>query len=116
MYHDHGTSEQFHSELKTDMNVERFPSRDFAVNSLILQIAMIAFNALRYIGQSALSHGELLPVKPEVKRKRLRKVISDLICVACKLVSHSRESIIRIWEGNPWARVFLELHWQFQNA
>lgn len=116
LYHDHGTSEQFHSELKTDMDVERFPSRDFAVNSLILQIAMIAFNALRYIGQSALRHGELLPVKPTVKRKRLRKVISDLINVACKLVTHSREYIIRIWKDNPWAKVFLELHKQFQTV
>ncbi|NEW09017.1 hypothetical protein GK047_23785 [Paenibacillus sp. SYP-B3998] len=35
LYHDHDTSEQFHSELKTDMDVERFPSGKFAVNSLI---------------------------------------------------------------------------------
>ncbi|MCP4178650.1 MAG: transposase [bacterium] len=114
LYHDHGTSEQFHSELKTDMNVERFPSKDFTVNNLFLQIAMIAFNALRFIGQSTLRYGELLPVKTGVKRKRLRKVISDLICVACKLIYHSREYVIRIWEGNPWAKVFLELHRQFQ--
>ena len=27
LYHDHGTSEQFHSELKSDLNVERLPDR-----------------------------------------------------------------------------------------
>jgi hypothetical protein len=47
---DHGTSEQFHSELKTDMNVERLPSRKRAVNSLVLTVAMLAFNTLRLIG------------------------------------------------------------------
>lgn len=35
-YHDHGTSEQFHSELKTDMNIEKLPSGKFATNALIL--------------------------------------------------------------------------------
>jgi hypothetical protein len=34
LYHDHGTSEQYHSELKSDLNLERFPSQSFAVNTL----------------------------------------------------------------------------------
>ena len=29
LYHAHGTSEQFHSELKSDMDVERLPSGKF---------------------------------------------------------------------------------------
>ena len=36
LYHEHGTSEQFHSEIKSDLGVERFPSCHFATNSLIL--------------------------------------------------------------------------------
>lgn len=87
--HSNDISEQFHSELKTDMDVERLPSGDFAVNSLILKIAMIAFNILRFTGQTALSKAELLPVKTSVKRKRLRRVITDLIFVGCKLVYRS---------------------------
>jgi hypothetical protein len=61
LYHDHGTSEQFHSELKTDMDIERLPSRDFKVNKLVLQLAMIAFNTLRFIGQTALKHAKATP-------------------------------------------------------
>ena len=30
LYHDHATREQFHSELKADMDVERLPSGDYA--------------------------------------------------------------------------------------
>ncbi|OQY35551.1 MAG: hypothetical protein B6241_01205 [Spirochaetaceae bacterium 4572_59] len=63
LYHDHGTSEQFHSELKTDMDFERFPSGKIGVNKIILQLAMIAFNILRLIGQKALSFREDLPYK-----------------------------------------------------
>ena len=110
LYHDHGTSEQFHSELKTDMDVERLPSRDFIVNKLILQLAMIAFNTLRFIGQTALAKRGLLPFKTKVKRKRLRKVISDLIYISCKYVSRSRQHFIHIWEKNPWGSVFEEIY------
>ena len=74
-----GIGKVLNSELKTDMHVERLPSGKRAVNSLILTVAMRAFNTLRFIGQKALAAKGLLPVKTEVKRKRLRKVIDDLI-------------------------------------
>lgn len=44
LYHDHGTSEQFHSGLKSDMGVERLPSGKFQVNKVILTLAMLAAN------------------------------------------------------------------------
>jgi hypothetical protein len=61
LYHAHGTSEQFHSELKSDMGIERLPSGKFSVNTVLLHIAMVAFNTLRLIGQTALSVKEDLP-------------------------------------------------------
>ena len=106
LYHDHGTSEQFHSELKSDMNVERFPSGKMKVNKLLLSIAMLAFNSLRMIGQLSLSDKSILPYKTKSFRKRLGKVISDLIFVGCKVVKRSRQFILRLWDQNPWYRVF----------
>ena len=113
LYHDHGTSEQFHSELKTDMDVERLPSGSMKVNELVLAISMLAFNTLRFIGQRALSKSELLPSPPAVARKRLRKVIFDLILIGCKLARHGRQMILRIWNGNPWLPVFDVLYAEF---
>ncbi len=113
LYHDHGTSEQFHSELKSDMGVERLPSGSMKVNALILMISMLAFNTLRFIGQRSLSKPDLLPSKPDVACKRLRKVIADLIMVGCKLVAHGRRLALRIWEYNPWLPVFNELYAEF---
>lgn len=51
LYHDHGTSEQFHSEIKSDMGVERLPIGNFASNSLVLHLTMLSYNMLRIIGQ-----------------------------------------------------------------
>ena len=115
LYHDHGTSEQFHSELKTDMDVERLPSGKMLVNSLILQLSKLAYNTLRMIGQTALNEKKLQPYKTKSKRKRLRKVISDIIYIAGKIVTHSRKIILRLWEHNPWTSIFQKLCMIFDN-
>ena len=106
LYHAHGTAEQYHSELKSDMNVERLPSGKFAVNAMLLQAAMLSFNILRFIGQTALSLKESLPYKTDVLRKRLRKVIDDLIRVAVKIIRHAGQTVIKLWEKDPWFECF----------
>ncbi len=37
-YHAHGKCEQFHSEIKTDMDVERLPSGKFDTDELVLEL------------------------------------------------------------------------------
>ena len=113
LYHQHGTSEQFHSECKTDMDVERLPSGKFEANSLILKLGMIAFNCLRTIGQTALLMKEELPIKLNVSRRRLRSVLQDLMYIACKRVSHSGNMILKFGKHCPWFRVFQQLYLRF---
>ena len=38
LYHDHGTSGQFHSELESDLGIERFPFADYTTNQLFLAL------------------------------------------------------------------------------
>ncbi|MDR0447671.1 MAG: IS1380 family transposase [Treponema sp.] len=105
LYHGHATSEQFHSELKHDMGIERLPSGKFAVNRILFTVAMNAYNTLRLLGQKS--------IEPEsrkmLKRKRLVKVIRDLICIAGKLIKHGRNLIFKINEKEPMLPVFLRL-------
>ena len=54
LFHAHGECEQFHSEVKTDMDLEQFPSGKFATNALILELGMIAYNILRMIGHGTI--------------------------------------------------------------
>lgn len=113
LYHNHGTSEQFHSEFKTDMGIERLPSSKFKTNALLLHLAMIAFNILRVVGQTALTFSKAIPVKIKVARRRLRSVIQDLIYVACKRVNHSNTLTLKFGRNCPWFDVFRRLYVKF---
>jgi hypothetical protein len=116
LYHDHGTMEQFHSELKTDMGLEKFPSGKYGVNQIILQMGMCAYNALRYIGQGMLEEKEVLPIKQKegTVRKRLVHVIRYIIQMAGKLVRHAGKVVFKIYDNNEWLPVFRILHARIQ--
>lgn len=115
LYHDHGTSEQFHSELKSDMGVERLPSGKFTTNATVLQVAMVAFNILRKIGQNLLSYAADLPIKLTMKRRRLRKVIQDIIYLACKYVKTGNRFKLKLGEYCPWFYPFKRLYLSYLN-
>jgi len=108
LYHEHGTSEQFHSELKTDMDLERLPSGKFATNALVLLLGMFAYNALRLCGQTGIRVDGCLPpdlrapVRKEAKRRRLRSVILDMMYVAAQLVRHANRWALNFWRKDPW--------------
>lgn len=107
LYHAHGECEQFHSEVKTDMDLERLPSGKFATNALILELEMIAYNILRMIGQGTIG-GRAPRQKREVKRRRLRTVISNLIMMASHVTTHARQLIIGLGKSNVWRHIFAD--------
>lgn len=110
LYHDHGTSEQFHSELKSDMDIERLASGKFKTNSLILIMAMFSFNILREIGMKMLDFKEDAPISMNVKRKRIKSVLRDIINVAAKWVSHEGYKIIKFGKNFKWFNVFRNIY------
>jgi hypothetical protein len=112
LYHDHGTSEQFHSELKTDMNLERLPSGNFSTNALVLLSGMVAYNVLRLCGQVSLQYKESSPSyrRKKVSRRRVRTVIQDLMYLACRVVSHSRRLILSFGRYSAWAEVWKHIY------
>jgi hypothetical protein len=89
LYEDHGTSEQFHAEIKSDMDIERLPSGKFATNALILTLGGLAYNILRAIGQLGLVSGET-PVRHIAKRRRIKTVMQELMYLAARLVRTGR--------------------------
>ena len=107
MYHAHGECEQFHSEIKTDMDLERLPSGKFNTNALILELAIMAYNILRMIGQGTIG-GRAPRQKRDVKRRRLHTVISNLIMMACHITSHARQLIMGLGKSNVWRHIFAD--------
>jgi hypothetical protein len=110
LYHNHATSEQFHSELKTDMDIEKLPSGKFKTNALFLSLGTLAYNCLRILGQRALKMKDLLPRSFDVTRRRLRSVMQDLIYVGCKIVSHANSKILKFGRHCPYFKVIQELY------
>ena len=102
LYHDHGTSEQFHSELKSDMDVERLPSGKLCANKIILLCAMVAFNLLRSLGQEVLARARLAPQKIKVRRWRMKTVLQNIIYCAVRLVRHAGRIELHFGKRCPW--------------
>jgi hypothetical protein len=118
LYHDHGTSEQFHSELKSDMGLERLPSGHFASNSLILHLAMLTYNMLRIIGQISIEERDPTELpgirRKKVTRRRIRTVMQDLMYMAGRLVTGGRQWFLSFGQLNPFSklmeRIYLRLN------
>ena len=112
-YHARGGSEQFHSGLKTDMDLERLPSGKFETNELVLEPAILSYNILRMTGQE--SPGKRNPhLKKTVKRRRHRTAINNLINMACHVTEHARKLIIGLGKSNVWRDVFRHVYYAFE--
>jgi len=110
-YHAHGECEQYHSEIKTDMDVERLPSGKFATNALVLELTILAYNILRMIGQESLKHKP--PEKRAVRRRRIRTVIGNLILCASHITTHARQTIMALGCSNVWRQAFEQVWRRF---
>lgn len=104
LYKDHGTSEQFHSEFKTDLDLERMPSSKFKTNDLWLHIAKLTFNILRLIGEKAI---EICNLK--LVRQRLRTVILKIIYTPCWFSRKNKKWTIFLPRNHPTTNYFLPL-------
>lgn len=113
LYHAHGTSEQFHSEFKGDMGLERLPSGHFATNTRIMYLGLLAYNLLRLIGQSSLEYDVYTSGKKKVFRRRLRSVIQDMIYLASRLVRKANRRWISFGQHCPYYEVFRGLYYRW---
>ena len=100
LYCDHGTHEQFHSEFKTDLDLERLPSGKFASNDLILSLAALTYNLLRLLGQQTLT-GDNAPIRHPAKRRRIKTVMQELLRVAVIMTRHGRRLVLNFARHCP---------------
>ena len=111
LYADHGTAEQFHSEFKTDMDIERLPSGKFATNALVLACSVLTYNILRWIGQIGLT-GPDAPLRHKAKRRRIKTVMQELIYLASKFTQTGRRWRLAFGKRcRTWA-LFDRLYWR----
>jgi Transposase DDE domain group 1 len=112
LYADHGTHEQFHAEFKTDLDLTRLPSGKFDTNYLVCQLAALAMNILRLMGQRGLL-GPDAPVRHSAKRRRIKTVMQELIYRAGRLIQTGRRIILGLGANDRAAKVFMRSYAQF---
>jgi len=112
LYREHATCEQFHSEIKSDIGLERFPSGYFDTNAAILKLAALALNILRIIGQTALD-GDVKLTRHDVRRLRAKTVMKRLIFIAGHVVSHARQTFLGLGRSNIWRDAFVRIYTAF---
>lgn len=109
LYHNHAICEQFHSEIKSDMGIERLPSGKFDTNALILKLGMIAYNILRIIGTEAMKKQDMPIRHSTIKRRRIKTVIERLMLIAGHLTVHARRMVLSLGRSSPWANTFIRI-------
>ena len=115
LYCDHATHEQFHSEFKTDMDLERLPSGKFDTNYLVCQLAALAMNLLRMIGQNTLNESDS-PVRHTAKRRRIRTVMHEMMFKAARMIKHAGRWILGLGESDSGFAVFERHYGQLKTA
>lgn len=109
LYADHGTSEQFHSEFKSDLDTERLPSGKFATNALVLGVSMLAYNVLRWIGQNSLL-GPDSPKRKQAKRRRIKTVMQEMMYLAVRVVRSARRYRLSFGKGCCCLSIFERIY------
>jgi len=115
LYCDHATHEQFHSEFKSDMDLERLPSGKFDTNYLVCQLAAVAMNLLRLIGQNTLNEPDA-PVRHKAKRRRIKTVMQELIFKAARMIHHAGRWVLGLGQSEPAFAVFERHYTQLDKA
>ena len=73
----------------------RFPSREFGINQMWLQLALMAADLIAWT-QTTLLDGPLAKIETKLLRYRL-------LHVAARILTHGRTTIVKIAAGWPWA-------------
>ena len=105
LYCDHATHEQFHSEFKSDMDLERLPSGKFDTNYLVCQLAAVAMNLLRLIGQHTLNEPDA-PMRHTAKRRRIKTVLQEMMFKAARMIHHAGRWVLGLGASDSGFAVF----------
>lgn len=107
LYEDHGTSEQFHAELKGELDLERLPSGKFTTNALVFHLGGLAYNLVRVLG---IKGKAVFRHRHPSKRRRMKTVIQELILLPAKFLGGSNQMKLDLGKAHPGREAILALH------
>lgn len=107
LYCQHATSEQYHSEIKGELDLERMPSGFFATNTLVLRLGILAYNTLRLLG---IMGKNVMKHRHPAKRRRLKTIIQELIFVPARVLTGMNQIKFDLGKHLPGRDAFLALY------
>lgn len=107
LYEDHGTSEQFHAELKGELDLERLPSGKFNTNALVFHLGGLAYNLVRVLG---IKGKAVFQHRHPSKRRRMKTVIQELILLPARFLGGSNQMKLDLGKAHPGREAILALH------
>ncbi len=107
LYCEHATAEQYHAEIKSELDLERMPSGAFKTNALVLGLGMLAYNVLRLLG--ILGNGVIRHRHP-AKRRRMKTIIQELIQIPARILRGSGQLKLDIGRDLPGREAFIALY------
>ena len=113
-YRDRGTSEQYHAEFKSELNMERLPSGKLSVNSAFLKMGMLVYNMFKIVGQDMVISRSLGLKK--ATRRRMKTVMNSVIYMCGRITRHARRAVLHLACPKPWYRFFSNLFCRLQAA
>ena len=114
LYRLRGTSEQYHAEFKSEMDMERPPSGDLTVNNAFLRMGMLTHNMLKVIALD-LAGAQGLGLKTATRR-RIRTVINSVILMAGRVVKGSRYLKMQLACSKQWFEWFQAIFQRFKSV
>ena len=87
------------------MDLERLPSGKFDTNYLVCQLAAVARNKLRLIGQNTLNEPDA-PMRHSAKRRRIETVMQEMMFKAARMIKHAGRWILGLGAGDSGFAVF----------
>ncbi len=112
LYEKWDLSEQFHSETKSDLDLERLLSGRLATNALVPTLGGFAYNILRILGQNE-PLGRFSPVHHPAKRRRVRAVIQELMYLAARVIRTGRRLKLQFRRHCPAFHAFRRVYLRF---
>jgi hypothetical protein len=106
LYCEHATAEQYHAEIKSELDLKRMPSGTFKANALLLGVGMLANNVLRLLGilgKSVIRH------RHPAKRRRMKTIIQELVQIPARILRGSGQLKLDIGRALPGRETFLDL-------
>jgi hypothetical protein len=114
IYRDRGTSEQYHAEFKSEMDMERLPSGKFVVNNAFLLLGMLVYNMLKVVGRDMV-FARALGLK-KATRRRIKTVMRSVMMMCGRIIRHARQLTLRLSCTGPWYDFFSSLLGRLQAA